>query len=383
MRTEDDHNSRVYPKRGMQIVKGKGARLWDSEGKEYLDMGASIGATNVGHSNHYVTEAIRQQSEQLMYVYSLFHNDRREQLLEKLAEITPGPLTRSFLCNSGTEAVEAAIKFARGHTKKKWIIGAKRGFHGKTYGSLSATWGKNYREPFEPLVPDFEHVAYGDIDSLNEHICDDVAAVLLEPIQGEAGVRLPPEDYLQQVREVCDEHGSLLIMDEVQTGFGRTGKMWGFEHYSIEPDIMCVAKSIAGGFPMGAMIARNEIFDLPPASHSTTFGGNPLACAAALASIKYIVDRRLYERATEMGDHLLARLGEINSKKIREVRGMGLMVGVELKEKVKPVIMGLAEKGVLAISSGSTVLRFLPPLVIEREQIDFAVDALGELIADG
>jgi acetylornithine/LysW-gamma-L-lysine aminotransferase len=383
MRTEDEFNSRLYPKRGMQIVKGKAARLWDSDGREYVDMGASIGVMNVGHGNAYVLEAVRQQSEQLMYIYSLFHNDQREKLLEKLAEITPGPLTRSFLCNSGTEAVEAAIKFARGHTKKKWIIGAKRGFHGKTYGSLSATWGKNYRESFEPLVPGFEHVVYGDIDSLNEHICDDVAAVLLEPMQGEAGVRLPPDDYLQQVREVCDEHGSLLIMDEVQTGFGRTGKMWGFEHYSVEPDIMCVAKSMAGGFPMGAMIARDEIFDLPPASHSTTFGGNPLACAAAMASIRYIEDRGLCERAAEMGNHLLTRLGEIDSSKIREVRGKGLMVGVELKQKVKPVIMGLAEKGVLAISSGSTVLRFLPPLVVEREQIDQTADALGELVGDG
>jgi acetylornithine/LysW-gamma-L-lysine aminotransferase len=367
----------------MQIVRGKGARLWDSEGKEYVDMGASIGVMNVGHSNEYVTEAIQQQSKQLMYVYSLFHNDQREQLLEKLAEITPDRLTRAFLCSSGTEAVEAAIKFARGHTKKKWIIAAKRGFHGKTYASLSATWGKKYREPFEPLVPDFEHVVYGDIDSLKEHICEDVAAVLLEPIQGEAGVMLPPDDYLQQVREVCDEHGSLLIMDEVQTGFGRTGRMWGFEHYSVEPDIMCVAKSIAGGFPMGAMIGRDEIFDLPSASHSTTFGGNPLGCAAALASIRYIEDRRLCERAAEMGDYLFTRLGEIDSNRIRDIRGKGLMIGVELKEKVKPVIMGLAERGVLAISSGSTVLRFLPPLVIEREQIDFAVNALGELIGDG
>lgn len=383
MRAEDEHNSRVYPKRDIQIVRGMGARLWDSEGKVYIDMGASIGVMNVGHSNHYVREAIREQSDQLMYVYSAFHNDQRERLLQKLAEITPEPLTRSFLCSSGTEAVEAAIKFARGHTKKKRIIGAKRGFHGKTYGSLSATWGKKYRDAFEPLVPDFEHVAYGDIESLREQICDDVAAVLLEPIQGEAGVRLPPDDYFRQVREVCEEHGTLLVIDEVQTGFGRTGKMWAFEHYSVEPDIMCVAKSMAGGFPMGAMIARDEVFDLPQASHSTTFGGNPLACAASLAAIRYIQERGLCERAREMGDHLMTRLRDIDSNMIREIRGRGLMVGVELKQKVKPIIMGLAERGVLAISSGSTVLRFLPPLVIEEEQIDDAVDALGELMAYG
>ncbi len=380
MRLEDEHNSRVYPKRGMQIVRGEGARLWDSDGKEYVDMGASIGVMNVGHRNEYVTKALKEQSERLMYIYSLFHNDQRERLLAKLAQITPERLTRSFLCNSGTEAVEAAVKFARGHTKKKWVIAAKRGYHGKTYASLSATWDRKYRELFEPLVPNFEHMNYGDMESLKECMREDVAAVLLEPIQGEAGVRLPPDGYLQQVRELCDEHGTLLILDEVQTGFGRTGRMWGFEHHSVEPDIMCVAKSMAGGVPMGAMIARDEIFDLPPASHSTTFGGNPLSCAAALASIKFIEDHGLVRRSKEMGEHLLGRLNEIESKKIREVRGKGLMVGVELTEKVKPLVTALAEKGVLAITSGSTVLRFLPPLVIEREQIDFAVDAFGELV---
>jgi acetylornithine/LysW-gamma-L-lysine aminotransferase len=383
MRAEDEHNSRVYPKRGMQIVRGEGARLWDSDGKEYIDMGASIGVMNVGHGNEYVTKALKEQSERLIYIYSLFHNDQREQLLSKLAQITPKSLTRSFLCNSGTEAVEAAVKFARGHTKKKWVYAAKRGYHGKTYASLSATWDRKYREMFEPLVPNFEHVTFGDVDSLKENMCEDVAAVLLEPIQGEAGIRLPPEEYLQQVRELCDEHGTLLILDEVQTGFGRTGKMWGFQHYSVEPDIMCVAKSMAGGLPMGAMIARDEIFDLPPASHSSTFGGNPLACSAALAAIKFIEEQGLVKRAEEMGNHLLSRLSEIDSKRIREVRGRGLMVGVELTEKVKPFITALAEKGVLAITSGSTVLRFLPPLVIEKDQIDFAVDVFKELVSNG
>ncbi|MFQ5884132.1 MAG: aspartate aminotransferase family protein [Thermoplasmata archaeon] len=383
MRIEDEHGSKMYPKRGIEIVKGQGATLWDSDGKEYVDMGASIGVVNVGHGNEYVSEAIREQSLRLVYIYSVFYNDQREKLLQKLAEISPGQLQRSFLCNSGTEAVEAAIKFARAYTKRKEIIAAKRGFHGKTFASLSATWGKKYREPFEPLVPGFKHVTFGDIDSLVRTIDKNTAAVLLEPIQGEAGVRIPPDDYLGQVRDVCDEHGALLILDEVQTGFGRTGKMWACQHHSVEPDIMCVAKSLAGGIPMGAMIARDEICALPPASHTSTFGGNPFACAAALASIRFIEENGLCERTATMGDHILNELCRIESKRIREVRGKGLMIGVELKEKVKPIITGLAEKGVLAISSGRTVLRFLPPLVIEKEQIDFAVSRFRELIGNG
>jgi acetylornithine/LysW-gamma-L-lysine aminotransferase len=383
MKTEDVYDAKMYSKRSMEIVRGKGAILWDTTGKEYVDMGASIGVMNVGHCNEYVIQAIREQTERLMYIYSIFYNDQRAKLLEKLAEISPQSLQRSFLCNSGTEAVEAAIKFARAYTKKKEIIAAMQAFHGKTLGSLSATWDAKYKTPFEPLVPEFKHVVFGDITSLQQNISRNTAAVLLEPIQGEAGVRIPSDTYLQQVRELCNEHGVLLILDEVQTGFGRTGAMWACQHYAVDPDIMCVAKSMAGGFPMGAMITRDDICILPQASHTSTFGGNPLACAAALASIKFIEEKRLCQRAAELGDYFLRQLHKIKSEKIREVRGKGLLIGVEMREKVKPLLTSLAERGVLAISSGKTILRFLPPLVIEKEQIDFTVDQLRDLIGHG
>jgi len=367
----------------MEIVRGQGARLWDTTGKEYVDMGASIGVMNVGHCNEYVIQAIQEQTRRLMYIYSIFYNDQRAELLEKLAEISPQSLQRSFLCNSGTEAVEAAIKFARAYTKKKEIIAAMQAFHGKTLGALSATWDAKYKTLFEPLVPGFKHVVFGDIASLHQSISRNTAAVLLEPIQGEAGVRIPSNSYLQQVRELCNENDALLILDEVQTGFGRTGEMWACQHFGVDPDIMCVAKSIAGGFPMGAMITRDDICVLPQASHSSTFGGSPLACAAALASIRYIEEKKLCQRAGELGNYFLRQLNEIKSERIREVRGKGLLIGVEMREHIKPLLLQLAERGVLAISSGKTILRFLPPLVIEKEQIDFTVNQLVDLIEHG
>ena len=292
----------------------------------------------------------------------------------------PGKMERVFLCNSGTEAIEAAFKFARYTTGRRKIIATMRGFHGRTMGALSATWNKNYREPFEPLVPDFQHVPYNKLERLEAAIDDTTAAVILEVVQGEGGVHPGTAEYLQGAQALCQERGALLIIDEVQTGFGRTGKMFASEHYGLEPDLICLAKSIAGGVPMGAVLIGERVGELSPGVHGSTFGGNPLAAAASLAALDVLEDEALPQHAAEMGEYLLEKLQEINSPLIREVRGLGLMVGIEIKQKVAPYLQALTERGVLAQPAGLTVIRLLPPLVISEEQIDRVVDALTEVL---
>ncbi len=380
---EDQFSVGVYQKRGVVIVRGEGARVWDEGGREYVDCVAGIGVANVGHCNPAVVAAIQAQAARLITCNELFYNDARACCLEQLDRITPEGINRFFLCNSGTEAVEGAIKFARMATGRKHVVAAMRGYHGKTLGSLSATWERKYREPFAPLVPDFSHVPYNNVEEFEKAIDNQTAAVILEPIQGEGGVRPATAEFLQAVRRACDEKGALLIIDEIQTGFGRTGRMFACEHFGVLPDILTMAKGIAGGIPMGAIGIDRRVGEIERLSHTSTFGGNPLACAAAVAAINVLVDQDLPRQAAETGEYFVRRLREIASPRFREIRGLGLMIGVELKDKAGPIAQALMEKGVLVLLAGTTVLRFLPPLVISREQVDHVVKTLATVLAAG
>lgn len=376
---EDQFTSGVYTKRPIALVRGAGAHVWDSDGVEYIDCVGGQGSVNVGHANPQVAAAIARQAQTLITCPEMFYNDQRAELEQRLTSMTNMP--RVFLSNSGTEAVEAAIKFARLITGRTGIVAAMRGFHGRTYGALSATWEKKYREPFEPLVPDFSHITYNDAAALDEAIDFKTAAVLLEVVQGEGGVRPGTSEFLCKAQALCRERGALLILDEVQTGFGRTGRMFAFQHYGLQPDLLCLAKSMAGGVPMGATLIGQRLGVLPAQVHGSTFGGNPLACAASLAAIDFIETQQLTKRAAELGAWFSDRLKQIRSPLIREVRGLGLMVGIELKQKVTPYLQALMRQHVLALPAGLTVMRFLPPLVIEQSDLEKVVDAVGKVLS--
>jgi len=378
---ESLHTSGLYTKRPIAIVRGEGARLWDSDGNEYLDCVGGQGAANLGHGNPAVAEAIAAQARALISCPEMFYNDKRAQLMERLVGLAPAGLTRVYLCNSGTEAVEAAFKFAWAATRRRGIVAAMRGFHGRTMGALSATWEKKYREPFEPLVSGFRHIPYNDLAALEAAVGDQTAAVILEVVQGEGGVRPGAPEFLLGAQRLCRERGALLIVDEVQTGFGRTGAMFACQHYGLQPDLLCLAKSLAGGLPMGAVLFGERVGLLPAQIHGSTFGGNPLACAASLAAMDYLEAHHLADHAAELGAWFLARLRQIQSPLIREVRGLGLMVGIELRQKATPYLQALMRQGVLALPAGLTVLRFLPPLVVTQAQLARAADAVEQVLA--
>ena len=379
MTLEDRRTSGLYHKRPIVIVRGEGARLWDSEGKAYIDCVGGQGAANLGHANPRVAAAISDQARRLISCPEMFYNEQRSSLENRLCELSG--MSRVFLCNSGAESLEAALKFARLLTGRSGILAAMRGFHGRTMGALSATWEKKYREPFEPLVPGFEHFLYNDLESLKRSLNENTAAVILEVVQGEGGVRPGNPDFLLGAQQLCRENGALLILDEVQTGFGRTGKLFAYQHYGLQPDLLCLAKSIGGGLPMGATLLSERLGSLPSQVHGSTFGGNPLVCAAALAVLDEIDERGLVGQAAELGEWFQAQLQQIQSPLIREVRGKGLMVGIELKQKVSPYLQALMEKGVLALPAGLSVLRFLPPLVISQEELAQVVQAVQEVLA--
>jgi acetylornithine/LysW-gamma-L-lysine aminotransferase len=376
---ENKHTSGVYAKQTLTIVRGQGASLFDAEGVEYLDCSSGHGVANLGHAHPKIAEALYKQANTLITLFESFPNDQRAQLMEKITALVPG-LDRVFFCNSGTEAVEAAFKFARISTGRKNFIAAMRAFHGRTYGALSATFNKKYREGFEPLLPGVSHVAYNNIEALEKAVNEETAAVILEVVQGEGGVYPATAEYIQAARRICDERGALLIVDEIQTGFGRTGKMFAIQHFGVTPDLLTCAKSIAGGVPMGAVLIGKNIKNLVPGVHGSTFGGNPLSCAAANAALDVIKEEDLPGQAEAKGKYLIDKLMEINSPNIREVRGIGLMVGIEMKQKVTGYIKSLQEKKVIALNAGMTVIRLLPPLVITYEQIDRLVEALTEVL---
>jgi len=372
--------SGVESQRDVTIVRGRGARIWDDRGREYIDCVAGHGAANTGHCHPAVVEAIRQQADRLIVCSTVFGNDVRARLLERLIAVAPAGLNRAFLANSGTEAVEAALKFARLSTGRAGIVAARQGFHGRTMGALSATWEPHYRQPYEPLVPGFQHVPYNDLTALEAAIGDGTAAVILEVVQGEGGVHVGDEGYLRGAQALCRERGALLIIDEVQTGFGRTGRLFACQHYGLEPDLMPVAKSIAGGVPMGACLIGPRVANLEPGVHGSTFGGNPLACAAALAAIDVLADEALLADVRRKSDWMFARLRSIDSRLIREVRGLGLLIGIDLRKRVTPYLKALADRGVMALPAGSTVLRLLPPLVITDDELATVADAVERVL---
>ena len=373
---ESKYTSGVSSKRPLAIVRGKGAHVWDDSGREYIDCVGGQGTANVGHSNPIVAEAIAEQARTLISLTEIFYNDKRAAIEEKLVAISPNHANRVYLCNSGTEAIESAIKLARYSTGRTGILAFMRGFHGRTMGALSATWEPKYREPFEPLVPDFSHVPYDNLEKAREAITDKTAGVIVEVVQGEGGVRPGSREFLRGLQDLCRERGAMLIVDEVQTGFARTGKMFASEHYGLEADFVCVAKSIAGGLPMGALLIGERVKKLEPMIHGSTFGGNPLACAAGVAAIDFMEKENLAGRAAELGAYMMGRLQRIESPMIREVRGLGLMIGVELKQKVTPYLLALMDRGVLALPAGLNVLRLLPPLVIEKNDLDIVTDQI-------
>jgi len=377
--TENKHTSGVYAKQTLTIVRGQGASLFDVDGVEYLDCSSGHGVANLGHAHPKIAEALYKQASTLITLFESFPNDQRAQLMEKITTLVPG-LDRVFFCNSGTEAVEAAFKFARISTGRKNFIAAMRAFHGRTYGSLSATFNKKYREGFEPLLPGVSHVSYNNIEALDKAVNEETAAVILEVVQGEGGVYPASLEYIQAARRICDERGALLIVDEIQTGFGRTGKMFAVQHYGVMPDLLTCAKSLAGGVPMGAVLIGANIKNLVPGVHGSTFGGNPLSCAAANAALDVILGEDLPGQAAAKGAYLMEKVKKIESPNIREVRGMGLMIGIEMKQKVTPYIKILQGKKIIALNAGLTVIRLLPPLVITYEQIDHLVEVLTEVI---
>lgn len=377
---ENRHTSGVYAKQTLTIVRGQGALLFDADDVEYLDCASGHGVANLGHAHPKIAEALYKQASTLITLFESFPNDQRAILMTKLTALVPR-LDRVFFCNSGTESVEAAFKFARISTGRKHIVAAMRAFHGRTYGSLSATFNKKYREGFEPLVPGFTHVPYNNIEALDKAMTNETAAVILEVVQGEGGVYPANPEYIQAARQICDERGALLIVDEIQTGFGRTGKMFAIEHFGIIPDLLACAKSLAGGVPMGALLIGQNVKNLTPGVHGSTFGGNPLSCAAANAALDVIKEEDLPGQAAGKGAYLLDKLKQIESPNIREVRGVGLMIGIELKHKVAPYLKALQEKKIIALNAGMTVIRLLPPLVITYEQIDILVNALTEVLA--
>ncbi len=377
---EEKYDLGTYPKRDLVLVRGKNAIVWDDSGNEYIDCATGVGVAAVGHCNDKVVKAINEQSGKLITTYGMFYNDVRARCEEKLMQIVPSNLKRVFLCNSGAESVEAAIKIARASTGKKKIISLMKGFHGKTMGSLSATWDKKYKDMFAPLIPDIVQVPANNFDKLSEAVTDDTAAILLELVQGEGGVRLLDREYVDKIRELCNDKNVLLIIDEVQTGFGRTGKMFASQLYEVEPDIMCTAKAIAGGVPMGATFVREGI-ELPKKSHTSTFGGNALACAACLATIDVIESDDLCNNANELGEYFRNQVEGLGLECVREVRGYGLMNAIELKEKAGPYVQKFQEKGIIILLAGATVLRFLPPLVITKEELDKVIKVIGEVLA--
>ncbi|MBO9362150.1 MAG: aspartate aminotransferase family protein [Thermoflexus sp.] len=380
---EGRYTSGVYPKRELVLVRGEGAYVWDEAGRRYLDATGGQGAALLGHNPPAVRAALWKQMQRLMVCPEIFYNDQRAALLWALQEVLPGNREwRIFLCNSGAEAVEAALKFARLRTGRSEIIAARRAFHGRTMGALSATWNPAYRQPFEPLVPGFRHIPFNDVAALEAAIGPQTAAVILEPIQGEGGVWPADPAFLQAARALCDRFGALLIFDEVQTGCGRTGRWFAAEHFGVVPDLLALGKGLAGGFPIGALAFPAEWGAMPAGAHGSTFGGNPMACAAARATLETIHRERLVERAERLGADFLERLRQLRSPLIREVRGLGLMVGVSLRVRATPVLRQLMAQGVLALPGGPDTVRFLPPLIVEEDHLAEITAALEEALAE-
>lgn len=384
MNSEDDFLGHLYQRFPIVIDRGKGAKVWDDAGKEYIDCMAGYGVALVGHCNDRVVEAIKDQIEKLMVCHMSTYNTARSTMLKKLSKVVPSGLDKIFFSNSGAEAVETALKFSRKFSGKPGVISMNGGYHGKTFGALSVTSSEKYRRPFEPLLDHIKFVPYGNASKLIDSIDDKTGTVILEPVQGESGIIVPPPGFIQEVREICSRHSLVLIFDEIQSGFGRTGKMWAAENWNTIPDVVCVAKGIAGGFPMGLTITRPEIIEsMKIGEHSSTFAGNPLACAAANASIDALVLDGLIQNSADTGHYfknLLVQLKE-KHKIVREVRGLGLMLALELRFDVRNILMDGISNGILMLYSGRNIIRLLPPLLIDRELVSKFVLTLDKLLS--
>ena len=367
------------------ITSGEGCWIYDEDGNKYLDLGAAQGVAMLGHCHPGVTAAIQEQAQTLTLCPSYLYNDRRAEFAQALVDVLPKHLPHVFLANSGAEAMDGALKFARLFTKRPAFVATTKGFHGRTIGALSVTWEPKYREGFTPLL-ETTHVQFNDAAALDKAITDQTAAVVLEVVQGESGVNIGTPDFLKTAQKLCRERGTLLIVDEIQTGFGRTGKWFAIEHAGIEPDIMCLAKGLGGGFPMGAIAYTKAIRDvLSPGAHGSTFGGSPIACAAGLAAITAYRDENLIKRSGILGANMRNTLrGALEGVGVvRDIRGLGLMIAVELRTKVAPVLKSLMlNHGVIALPAGPTVLRLLPPLVISESEIDLGVQAIARAIKE-
>jgi LysW-gamma-L-lysine/LysW-L-ornithine aminotransferase len=383
---EESFVGSLYQRFPVNITKGKGCIVWDISGKEYLDCMGGYGVALVGHCNDRVVKAITSQAQNLITCHMSVYNDVRIDFLKKFSKIAPTNLQKTFFTNSGTESVEAALKFSRKYTSKPGVLALNGGYHGKTFGSLSVTYNEKYRKSFLPLLDNMQFISYSESNMISEILTKSdkkIGAVIVEPIQGETGIIMPPSGFLKEIRNICNENNLVLIFDEIQSGLGRTGKMWAGQHWEVEPDIMCLAKGIAGGVPMGLTVMRSEILDcLKVGEHSSTFAGNPLACAAGSATIDSIIEDKLVSNSEKMGRIFKSGLLEIKEKYkiVREVRGVGMMLGVEMRFDVKDILLDGIKNGILLLYSGRNILRLLPPIVMKEEEVNKSLELIDKLI---
>ena len=380
---EDHYLANLYQRFPVNITRGKNARVWDTSDKEYIDCMAGYGVALVGHCNTRVVQAIKNQVEKLIVCHMTLYNECRLRFLQKLVDIAPEGLSKVFFSNSGAEAVEAALKFSRRYTGKPGVISMNGAYHGKTFGALSVTHSEKYRKFFMPLLEGVKFVPYANAQKIEEAIDKNIGTIIIEPIQGETGVIMPPEGSIEHIRQICDEHGLILIFDEIQSGLGRTGKVWAGQNWNTVPDIMCLAKGIAGGIPMGLTLAKPKIIEaMKIGEHSSTFAGNPLACAAGLGTLEALTEDGLIENAAKMGkcfkDGLL--MLKDKHKLVREVRGLGLMLAIELRFEVKDILFDGIRNGLLMLYSGRNIIRLLPPLVMDESTISSALEIIDQLL---
>lgn len=380
---EDSFLINLYQRFPVTIHRAQDATVWDSDGNEYIDCMGGYGVAIIGHCNREVIKAITEQMNKVMVCHMSTYNDSRLQFLSKLKSIAPEKLDRIFFSNSGAESIEAALKFSRKYTQKTGIISMFGGYHGKTFGALSVTYNPKYRKSFNPLLEGVKFVPFGDIPSLTDAIDESTGTVILEPIQGESGIIMPPEGYVKAVRDLCTEKNLVLIFDEIQTGLGRTGKMWAGQNWNAVPDIMCIAKGIASGVPAGVTFVKEEIANsMKLGEHSSTFAGNPIACSAGNATIDTIIREDLVTKASDTGTYFKNKLVELRQKHpiIRDVRGMGMMLALESRFDVRDILMDGIRRGLLMLYSGRTIIRLLPPLVMKKEQVSRAIDIMDDIL---
>jgi len=383
--SEDNYLGNLYQRFPINISKGKGAIVWDVSGNEYIDCMGGYGVALIGHCNDRVVNAIKNQSEKLITCHMSLYNNVRLEFLEKISKILPKKLSKIFFSNSGAESTEAALKFSRKFTGKSGIIAMSGGYHGKTFGALSVTHNEKYRKSFQPLLEGVKFVPYSNPSKIEESLDNSIGTVIIEPIQGETGIIVPSDGVLQEIRKICDQNNLVLIFDEIQTGLGRTGRMWAGEHWSTTPDIMCLAKGIAGGLPMGLTLCKPEILDaMKVGEHSSTFAGNPLSCSAGIATIESIIEENLVENAAKVGNIFKNGLFQLkeNHRIVRDVRGLGLMLALESRFDIKDVLFDGIKEGLLMLYSGRNIIRLLPPLVLDEVKVAKTLSIMDKLLTN-